>query len=66
MLIKSVVVVLLLLILSQLFQALWLMVGSRQTNSPPLGRRVLLSALLVLLLVIALQLGWITPHSRPY
>ncbi|MEW7864038.1 DUF2909 family protein [Aeromonas diversa] len=66
MLIKSVVVVLLLLILGQLLQALWLMVAARQANSLPLGRRVLLSALLVLLLVIALQLGWITPHSRPY
>lgn len=31
-----------------------------------LGRRVVLSAVVILFLILALKLGWIIPNQRPY
>ncbi|QYK05111.1 DUF2909 domain-containing protein [Shewanella zhangzhouensis] len=65
---KSVLVLLLIFIIFNLGRALYIMV--KGDGSVPmsryLGRRVALSALVILLLLVALALGWITPHPRPY
>jgi len=71
LLVKGLIVLLLLTIVFNLFRALWVMLNpSRQMNGKPmshyLGRRVLLSALVLLLLLLALASGLISPHSRPY
>ena len=69
MLIKIVLVLMLLLIIGQLFHALWLMLRTEpvaQKMSIPLGRRLLLSLLVVAILLLSLALGWIDPNPRPY
>lgn len=69
MLIKIVLVLMLLLIIGQLFHALWLMLSSSPTNqrmSKPLGRRLLFSLLVIVLLLLSLALGWLEPNPRPY
>lgn len=70
---KIVLVLLLLFIIFNLGRALFLMVkGSDPTTAEQkpmshfLGRRVLLSALIVVALIIALASGFIDPNSRPY
>ncbi len=69
---KLLLVLLLLFIVVNLGLALFKMVrtqsnqNSGKSMSHYLGRRVLLSAAVVLLLLIALGLGWITPNPRPY
>ncbi|MCK8045196.1 MULTISPECIES: DUF2909 family protein [Shewanella] len=65
---KVVLVLLLLFILFNLGRALFIMVKG-QGDAPMsqyLGRRVLFSVLVVLLLIVALGTGVITPNSRPY
>ncbi|MFQ2092463.1 DUF2909 family protein [Aeromonas taiwanensis] len=68
MLIKVVLVLMLLLIIGQLFHALWLMMttGHTQKMSAPLGRRVFLSLLVIVLLLLAVMMGWLEPNQRPY
>lgn len=68
MLIKVVLVLMLLLIIGQLFHALWLMMtaGHAQKMSAPLGRRVFLSLLVIVLLLLAVMMGWLEPNPRPY
>jgi len=68
LLFKSLIVLLLLSIVFNLFRALWVMMHPSHDKpmSHYLGRRVLLSALVLLLLLLALTSGVITPHSRPY
>jgi len=68
MLIKVVLVLMLLLIIGQLFHALWLMLspGNTQKMSVPLGRRVFLSLLVIVLLLLAVMMGWLEPNQRPY
>ncbi|MDG3088482.1 DUF2909 domain-containing protein [Vibrio hannami] len=68
---KVVLVLLLLFIIFNLVKALIQMVReSESDNQPPmshyLGRRLMLSALVVILLIIALTSGWIAPNPRPY
>ncbi|MBL4831751.1 MAG: DUF2909 domain-containing protein [Aliivibrio sp.] len=70
---KIVLVLLLLFIIFNLGRALFLMVKGRdptKTEQKPmshfLGRRVLLSALIVVALIIALASGFIDPNNRPY
>ncbi|WP_375750469.1 DUF2909 domain-containing protein [Vibrio sp. HN007] len=77
---KVVLVLLLLFIIFNLAKALFQMVreepsasdrqASEHENQPPmshyLGRRLMLSALVVVLLIIALTSGWIDPNPRPY
>lgn len=68
MLIKIVLILMLLLIIGQLFHALWLMMTTGQTQkmSAPLGRRVLFSLLVVVILLLSLAMGWLEPNPRPY
>ncbi|WOT05423.1 DUF2909 family protein [Shewanella youngdeokensis] len=65
---KLVLVLLLLFILGNLGRALFVLVKGE--NSAPmsqyLGRRVLFSVLVVMLLLLALASGIITPNPRPY
>ncbi|WP_394202619.1 DUF2909 family protein [Shewanella waksmanii] len=68
LLLKLLLVLLLLFILFNLGRALFVMVKG-DTNVPMsqfLGRRVLFSALVVVLLLLALALGVIAPNPRPY
>jgi small-conductance mechanosensitive channel len=72
LLFKTVLVLLLLFIIVNLALAMFHMVrepseGDEQPGmSRYLGRRVLLSALIVMLLIIALASGWLEPNPRPY
>jgi hypothetical protein len=68
MLIKVVLVLMLLLIIGQLFHALWLMLspGNTQKMSVPLGRRVFFSLLVVIMLLLSLAMGWLDPNPRTY
>jgi hypothetical protein len=40
--------------------------SSEKPMSYYLGRRVLFSAIVIILLIIALQSGFLTPNPRPY
>ena len=68
MLLKIVLVLMLLLIIGQLFHALWLMMsaGHTQKMSSPLGRRVFFSLLVIVILLLSLAMGWLEPNPRPY
>lgn len=69
MLIKIVLVLMLLLIIGQLFHALWLMMTTDQMArrmSAPLGRRVFFSLLVIVILLLSLAMGWLEPNPRPY
>jgi hypothetical protein len=61
-------VLLLVFIIFNLARALIIMVKGEQAQpmSHYLGRRVLLSVLVVLLLLVALGLGLVAPNPRPY
>lgn len=73
---KSVLVLLLLFIIANLAKALIEMVKGpnesedAQQDQPPmshyLGKRVILSALAVVLMLVALLSGFIEPNSRPF
>ncbi|MFC4653633.1 MULTISPECIES: DUF2909 domain-containing protein [Rheinheimera] len=69
MLIKLLLIALLLFIVFNLFRALFLMMKN-DPNQPPmsvfLGRRLIWSVAVVLLIVLALGLGLMSPHPRPY
>ena len=69
MLVKILVIALLIFMIFNLFRAMQIMLKSDQQQESMtkfIGRRVLTSALIILLLVIAVSLGWITPNPRPY
>lgn len=69
MLIKLLLIALLLFIIFNLFRALYLMLKNdpeKVSMSKFLGRRVFFSALVLLLVILAMMMGWITPHGRPY
>jgi hypothetical protein len=69
MLVKLILIALLLFIVFNLFRALWLMLKNdpdKVSMSKYLGRRVLFSAIVMALLILALAMGWINPHQRPY
>lgn len=38
----------------------------KQTSSVYLGRRLILSVLVMMLILLATALGWITPNETPY
>lgn len=66
MIIKISIVLLLLFILFNLFRALFIMVSGKATKQPMsyyLGRRVLYSIIVLLVIITALKLGFI--HSNP-
>jgi hypothetical protein len=70
MLFKIVIVTLLLLMIYNLFRALRIMNKKPEPNQPPMskfiGRRLMLSVAIVLLLLLGLLTGLITPNPRPY
>ncbi len=69
MLIKIVLVALLVFVVFQLFRALYLMLKNdpnQASMSKHLGRRVMFSVVVMVLIILALAMGWIEPHHRPY
>ena len=68
LLIKSLFVALLVMTLISLFKALFAMIrgDTTQQMSRLLGRRLIFSAGVILLLLIMLGLGVITPNPRPF
>ena len=69
MLIKIIVVGLLAFMVYNLFRALFIM-NKNDPNKPPMskfiGRRVITSVVLVLLLLLGILTGVITPNPRPF
>ncbi|MGO2478422.1 MAG: DUF2909 family protein, partial [Pseudoalteromonas sp.] len=66
MVIKIIIVLLLLFILFSLFRALFIMVSGKAYGRPMsyyLGRRVLFSVVLLVLVIAALKLGFIQANS---
>ncbi|MPX90868.1 DUF2909 family protein [Salinivibrio sp. VYel1] len=68
MLVKAILICLLVFILFNLFRALPVLLkgDSAVPLSRYLGRRVLFSVVVFVLLLIALSMGWIAPNPRPY
>lgn len=69
MLIKIIVGGLLIFMLYNLFRAMTIMLKNDPDHPPMskfIGRRVLVSALIVALLLLAVATGLITPNPRPY
>jgi uncharacterized membrane protein len=69
MLLKLVIIALLLFIVFNLFRAGFIMLRNdpeQKQMSRFLGRRVFLSVLVLLIIMLAMALGWITPNPRPY
>lgn len=69
MLIKIILVALLLAVVYNLFRALYVMIKNDEQSpkmSKFLGRRLIFSALVIMLLIILLLTGFITPNPRPY
>lgn len=69
MLLKLFIIALLLFIVFNLFRAGFIMLRNdpeQKQMSRYLGRRVFYSVLVLLLLLLAMALGWITPNPRPY
>lgn len=67
-LLKVVIIALFIFVFFSLFQALRIMQkgNSEQPMSQFLGRRLLVSIVIFLLILIAIGLGLITPNQRPY
>lgn len=69
MLVKVAIGVLLLFMLFSLFRAMFIMLKadpSQPSMSKYIGRRVMASALIILLILIAVATGLISPNPRPY
>lgn len=69
MIVKIIVVLLLLLMVYNLFKALMIMLKDnpdQPSMSRFIGRRVLISVLIVILLIIGLATGIIKPNPNPY
>lgn len=69
MLIKIILICLLAIVVFSLFQALIVMLKNDEAApkmSKFLGRRLIFSVAVILLLIILLLTGVITPHQRPY
>ncbi len=69
MLIKIIIIGLLALMIYNLFRALFIM-NKNDPNKPPMskfiGRRVMTSVAIVLLLLLGILTGVITPNPRPF
>jgi hypothetical protein len=69
LLIKIVIVAMLAFMVYNLFRALLIM-NKNDPNKPPMskyiGRRLMLSVAIIVLLLIALSTGLITPNPRPH
>ena len=70
MLFKVVIVALLLIMVYNLFQALLIMNKKPDPDKPSMtkyiGRRLMISVAIVVLLLVGLLTGLITPNPRPY
>ncbi len=69
MLVKLLVIGLLVFMVFNLYRAMRIMLSGDtdgQSMTTFIGRRVLTSAVIILLLIIAVALGWIQPNPRPY
>ncbi|MCG7653584.1 DUF2909 domain-containing protein [Alteromonas sp. Cnat2-8] len=69
MLIKIVLVALVLYMIVNLFMAMRIMMKNEASKGPMskyIGRRVLTSAVIVIIILIAIGTGLITPNPRPY
>lgn len=69
MLLKILLVALLLIVVINLFYALYYMIKNDEQSpkmSKYLGRRLMISCFIILCLVIALASGLITPNSPPF
>ena len=70
MLFDIVIITLLLLMVYNLFRALFIMNKKPEPNQPSMtkyiGRRLMLSVAIVVILIIGLLTGLITPNPRPY
>jgi hypothetical protein len=69
MLLKLFIIALLLFIVFNLFRAGIIMLRNdpeQKQMSRLLGRRVLYSVVVLLIIMLAMVLGWITPNPRPY
>ncbi|GGQ04223.1 DUF2909 domain-containing protein [Shewanella litoralis] len=68
LIVKLVLVSLLVFIIFNLGRALFIMVKGQheQPMSQYLGRRVLFSVVVIVVLLVALGLGYIQPNTRPY
>ncbi len=66
---KLVIFIALVFMIYNLFRALFLM-NKNDSDKPPMskyiGRRVMFSVFIVLLLLIGIAFGFITPNPRPY
>lgn len=69
MAVKIIVGLLLIFMIYNLFKAMMIMLKN-DPNQPSMtkfiGRRVLASATIIILIIIAMMLGWITPNPSPY
>ncbi|MDF2179255.1 DUF2909 domain-containing protein [Aliiglaciecola sp. CAU 1673] len=69
MIFKIIIVALLFFMIFNLFRAMVIMIQNKPgqpSMTRYIGRRVFTSALIILLLLVAMALGWITPNPRPY
>ncbi|GAB3014504.1 DUF2909 domain-containing protein [Bowmanella dokdonensis] len=69
MLVKLLVIGLLVFMVFNLYRAMRVMLrgdAEGQSMTKFIGRRVLTSAVIILILIIAVALGWIQPNPRPY
>jgi len=69
MLIKIILVALVLFMIGNLFMAMRVMMKNDPKDGPMskyIGRRVLTSAIIVILILVAIGTGLITPNPRPY
>ena len=69
MLVKIILVLLLAIVVFSLFQALFVMMKNDESSpkmSKYLGRRLIFSVAVIVLLIILLLTGVVTPHQRPY
>ncbi len=69
MVIKIILVCLVLYMILNLFRAMRVMMRNNPEDGPMskyIGRRVLTSAIIVVLILIAIGTGLITPNPRPY
>jgi len=67
--VKVLIVILFLTIVVNLFRAMFSML-KQDPNRPPMshfiGKRLLFSAILIIVLLLSLVFGWIQPNPRPY
>ena len=69
MLIKIILIALVIFMISNLFMAMRVMMKNDPNDGPMskyIGRRVLTSVVIVVLILVAIGTGLITPNPRPY